>query len=238
MPRAMARRASLALLALALLTGFALIALPSGRAALGDAVAWMRAAGAAGQALAAAAVVVGIPLGIPTLWFCALLGYLYGFSAGLPVSLIASFMGATLAFTLARWLLRAEVLRLIAGRPRWRAVVDAVGEGGAPMVALLRIAGPHNMLNLALAASPLTWRQFAAGTFLGSIPSVTVATFGGALAPDAAALWQARAELGPAQIALLAAGAVALAVAGWILVRATRRALARAEAGRESGRPA
>jgi uncharacterized membrane protein YdjX (TVP38/TMEM64 family) len=91
------------------------------------------------------------------------------------------------------------------------------------------------MLNLTLAASPLSARQFAAGSILGSIPSVAIATAGGALAPDAAALWQARAELGRAQIALLAGGAIALAVAGWIMVRATRRALARAEASREGG---
>lgn len=234
---ALARRASLALLALALISAFAMIALPSGRAALGDAVAWLRSAGAGGQALAVGAVVVGIPLGIPTLWLCALLGYLHGFSAGLPTALGAAFMGSMVAFTLARWILRDLVMRLVAGRPRWRAVVDAVGDGGAPMVALLRIAGPHNMLNLTLAASPLSARQFAAGTFIGSIPSVTIATAGGALAPTASALWQARAQLGPAQIALLVAGAIALAAAGWIMVRATRRALARAEAARE-GRPA
>src|SRR5262245_9281988 len=145
---ALGRRAMLALLGLVIVGAFVIVSVPAGRDALASGVTWLRAAGAAGQALAVAAVVVGIPLGIPTLWFAALLGYVYGLSGGLPTTLAAIFTGAMLAFALVRRLFRAEVERLIVRRGRWRAVVDAVGDGGIPMVALLRIAGPHNMLNL------------------------------------------------------------------------------------------
>jgi uncharacterized membrane protein YdjX (TVP38/TMEM64 family)/anti-sigma factor ChrR (cupin superfamily) len=227
MPQALrGRGVLLALLAMTLVAAFALVTSPAGRAMLGDAVAWLRAAGGAGRLVAVAAVVVGIPLCIPTLWLAALVGYLYGPAAGLPIAIAAVLAGAVLAFALGRTLVREPVRRMVARRRRWRAVVQAVGDGGVKLVVLLRLAGPHNLLNLALAASPLTVRQFAAGTLIGSLPSVALAALGGAVAGDAASLWRARGDLGAAWLVTLVAGAVALVLAVALMVRATRRALA------------
>jgi uncharacterized membrane protein YdjX (TVP38/TMEM64 family) len=235
LPAVTARRALLAALALVVTCAFTAVALPSGRAALADGVAWLRAAGGLGQVVAVAAVVVLIPLGVPTLWLAALVGYVHGASAGLPTSILAVFLGANLAFAIARWLLRDEVDALVARRRRWRAAVDAVTEGGVRLVVLLRLAGPHNLLNVALAGSSLSQRQFAAGTFVGSLPSVSLATLGGALAPDAASLWQARDQLGAAWIVMLVVGAAALLLAVAVMLRATRRALARGVAAAPTG---
>ena len=221
------RRALIAALAAVAIGALVIVALPQGRMLLVDAVAWLRAAGAAGQAIAVAAVMVAIPLGAPTLWLSALLGYLFGVAAGWPIALAAVLGGAMLAFALARWLLRDEVLRLVARRPRWRAVIDAVGDEGVRLIVLLRLAGPHNLLNVALAASPVTLRQFTLGTFVGMIPSVSLSALGGALAPDAASLWKARQQVGAAWIILVAVGGVALLAALIAMVRATRRAMSR-----------
>ena len=95
---------------------------------------------------------------------------------------------------------------------------------------LLRLAGPHNILNVTLAAAPVTTRQFALGTFVGMLPSVSLAAVGGALAPDAASLWKSREQLGSAWIVVVVCGAIALLVAVVAMVRATRRALARSGA--------
>lgn len=228
---AVARRVSLVVLGLVVVGALVLVALPGGREAVGDAVGWLRASGASGRAVAVGLVLVGIPLGIPTLWFAALIGYLYG-AAGLAIALPAVVAGATLAFLVARFLLAEDVARLLARRRRFRAVAEGVGDGGARLVALLRLAGPHNLLNLVLAASPLTVGAFALGTAVGSVPSVALATLGGALAPDAAALWNARAALGSswmAAAAVAAAGAIALAAAFYVTWRATQRALQRLE---------
>lgn len=224
------RRLLIAAVGLLIAAAMVLLALPAGRALLVDGVGWLRGAGAAGRAAAIGLAVVGIPLGVPTLWFAALIGYLYGLPVALALALAAVLAGASVAFALARWLLRDEVRALVAGRPRWRAVVEAVGDEGARLVVLLRLAGPHNLLNLVLAASTLRARDFLLGTLAGSIPSVALATAGGALAPDAGSLWQAREQLGWGWLVLVAAGAIALAVATWMTVRATRRALARIEA--------
>jgi uncharacterized membrane protein YdjX (TVP38/TMEM64 family) len=220
------RRVVLAALGLVVAAAAAMAALPQGRSLLAQGVALLGAAGAGGRAAGVALVVVGIPMGVPTLWLAALVGFLYGPALGLPVALVAVWLGAMAAFTLARWLLCEQVERLIARRRRWRAVVDSVGDGGIRLVVLLRLAGPHNVLNFALAASPITWRQFAAGTFIGSLPSVALAALGGALARDASSLWRARDQLGGAWLVLVVAGAGALILAVALMVRATRRALA------------
>ncbi|HWM84596.1 MAG TPA: cupin domain-containing protein [Kofleriaceae bacterium] len=227
MPAATGRRLLLAGLCLAVAAALAMAATQSGRELLSAAVAWLGGAGPWGRVVAVAAVLVGIPLGVPTLWLAALIGYLFGVAAGVPVALVAVSTGAVLAFSLARWLVLDRVRALVARRPRWRAIADAVGEGGVKLVVLLRLAGPHNVLNVALAASPLTLKQFAAGTAIGSAPSVGLAALGGALGRDAASLWQAREQLGAAWLVMVAAGAVALVVAVALMLRATRRALAR-----------
>lgn len=223
------RRILLVALGLLIAGALLLLALPDGRQFLVDAVGWLRGAGAAGRAAAVGLAVVGIPLGIPTLWFAALIGYLYGLPVALALSIAAVLAGATVGFAVARWLLRDEVRALISGRPRWRAVVQAVGDEGVRLVVLLRLAGPHNLLNLVLATSTLRARDFVLGTLIGSIPSVTLATAGGALAPDAGSLWQARERLGWGWLLLVGLGVAALVAAIWITVRATRRALARIE---------
>ena len=223
------RRFLLVALALMIVSVLVLLALPAGRALLGDAVRWLRDAGAAGRAVAIGVALVAIPLGVPTLWLAALIGYLYGLPVGLPLAVAAVVSGAIVAFAIARWLLRDEVQALVARRPRWRAVVEAVGDEGVRLVILLRLAGPHNLLNLVLAASTVRARDFALGTLIGAIPSIGVATAGGALAPDAGSLWQARQQLGWAWVVLVVLGAAALIAAIWMTVRATRRALARIE---------
>jgi uncharacterized membrane protein YdjX (TVP38/TMEM64 family) len=227
MPAQTGRRAPVIAVLVIVAAALAAAASPTGRDALSSAVAWMRGSGALGCAVAIAAAVVGIPLGLPMLWFCALIGYLYGPVAGPPIAVAAALAGACAAFGLARALFRARVERFVAGRPRWRAVVLALGDGGPRLVVLLRLAGPHNLLNLVLAASPLTAAQFAVGTVLGSLPSVLLGSLGGAAVHDPAALWRALDELGGASIAVVVVGAVALTFAAVVLVRSTRRALAR-----------
>jgi uncharacterized membrane protein YdjX (TVP38/TMEM64 family) len=227
-----ARRVLLVALGLVIVGALVLIATPSGRGFLQEAVAWLRGAGAVGRAAAIGLAMIGIPLGIPTLWFAALIGYLFGVAAGIPLALGAIVAGATIAFVIARWLLADEVAERVRNRPRWRAVVQAVGDEGVRLVILLRLAGPHNLLNLILAASTVRKRDFLIGTTIGAIPSVALAATGGALAPDAGSLWDARDRIGWAWIPVVAIGAVALIAAIWLTARATRRAMARASSSR------
>lgn len=221
------RRALLVGLVLVIAGGFAMIVHPAGRSALIDGIAWLRSAGAVGQVAAIGFVVVGIPLGLPTLWFAAIIGYLFGLAVGVPLAIATIPLGATAAFLVTRWLLYDEVRALLDRRPALRVTVDAVGDGGWRLVALLRIAGPHNLLNAVLAASPLTTRGFIAGTAIGGAPSLALASSGGALAPNAEALWQAGKSFGPIGIGLLVVGVAAFVFAIVLVRRSAKRALAR-----------
>jgi len=222
------RRVLLAALVLVIVSAFGMILHPRGREILIAGVSWLRAAGPSGQLIAITSVVIGIPLGLPTLWFGAMIGYLFGIAAGIPLALVALPLGATAAFVLTRWLLFDEVRDVVSKRPALRATVAAVGEGGWRLVALLRVAGPHNLLNVILAASPISTRGFVAGTALGGAPSFALAATGGALAPDAAALWQAGKSVGAAGVAVIAVGAMTFVMAIVLVRRSAKRALARA----------
>ncbi len=221
------RRLLLVLFVLLLGVGLTTVSIPAGRSAIAEGVEWLRAAGPTGQAAALGLIAIGVPIGVPALFFGALLGYLYGIWVGLALALTAIPIAAIGTFAMSRWLFREEVAALVQRRPRWRALMAGVGHGGARVVILLRLAGPHNVLNLGLAATPLSFRSFALGTFIGSAPSLAVATLGGALAPDAAALWENRASLAPATTALLATGAVCFVLAVLLVRRAARSALDR-----------
>jgi uncharacterized membrane protein YdjX (TVP38/TMEM64 family) len=236
------RRGLLVLVAAVVVGALVFVALPQGRALLGQGVDWLRGSGVTGQLVALGLVLVGIPLGLPTLWMSALLGYLYGAAVGVTLAVPATTIGATLAFLLARGLLREEAAGFVAKRPRAQALIAAVGEGGARLVILLRLIGPHNLLNLSLAASPLRVRDFVVGTALGSAPTVCLAVVGGALAPNAAALWDARDRVWGWFLLVVAVGGAGMIAAIVMVRRATQRALARhlaaaLAAGRAAPRP-
>ena len=221
------RRLLLLVFVLLLGVGLTTVSVPAGRTALSEAVEWMRAAGPVGRAAALGLVAVGVPLGLPAIFLAALLGYLYGALVGLALSLTTIPLAATGTFALARLLFHDEVASLVERRPRWRSMLRGVGPGDTRVVILLRLAGPHNVLNLGLAATPLSARSFALGTAIGAAPSLALATIGGALAPDAAALWHDRASLAPASIALIVVGAAAFVIGVLLVRRAAKRALAR-----------
>jgi uncharacterized membrane protein YdjX (TVP38/TMEM64 family) len=223
------RRSLLVIVLTAIAGAMLMVALPAGRTILGDWVTWLRDAGALGKLVAMALVVFGIPFGLPVIWLAALIGYLYGMG-GLGISLPASLVGATLAFLLSRWLLAEDIKAMVAKRPKWRALADAVEYGGWRLVALLRLWAPHNILNLVLGASRVPTRAFVGGTAIGFLPTLGLATVGGALAPNAQELWRALEQLGPWSIVLVGVGVAGFIGAIWWVKLRVKRELDRIQA--------
>jgi uncharacterized membrane protein YdjX (TVP38/TMEM64 family) len=221
------RRALLCVVVLAILGTLVFVITPGGRALLGEGVGWVRAAGMTGKVLAVGLVIVGIPFGLPSLWLAALMGYVFGSALGLLLGIPAVLGGATLAFLVARALFAEDVERLILRRPKWAAINEAVGVGGWKLIALLRLWAPHNMLNLALAATPVRLKDFVIGTLIGSLPNIGLAVLGGSLAPDAAALWSSIQALGGWAVVIVVLGVAGIVGAIWFIRRAAKRAMAR-----------
>jgi uncharacterized membrane protein YdjX (TVP38/TMEM64 family) len=109
-------------------------------------------------------------------------GLLFGTALGTPVSIIAATLGATLAFSLARWLAHDAVTELQG--PRLAALRAWVGRRGFVSVLYARIAPgiPYNLVNYAAGLSPVRLRAFAAATALGCAPRAFAYTaLGGSL---------------------------------------------------------
>ena len=97
-------------------------------------------------------------------------GLLFGTALGTPISMVSATLGATLAFSLARWLAHDAVEELQG--PRLRALREWVGRRGFLSVLYARIAPgiPYSLINYAAGLSPVALRAFVAATALGCAP--------------------------------------------------------------------
>jgi uncharacterized membrane protein YdjX (TVP38/TMEM64 family) len=97
-------------------------------------------------------------------------GLLFGTALGTPVSIAAATLGATLAFSLSRWIAHDAVEELQG--PRLRALREWVGRRGFVSVLYARIAPgiPYNLVNYAAGLSPVALRAFVLATAIGCAP--------------------------------------------------------------------
>lgn len=121
-------------------------------------------------------------------------GLVFGTALGFPLSLISAVLGASLAFSIARWWAHDAVVE-IAG-PRVQAFREFVGRRGFLAVLYARLAPgvPYNGVNYAAGLTPVALPVFAAATAVGAAPRAFAYTaLGGQL--DDLGSWQAIAAL-------------------------------------------
>jgi uncharacterized membrane protein YdjX (TVP38/TMEM64 family) len=142
-------------------------------------------------------------------------GLLFGTALGTPVSIAAATLGATVAFSIARWWGHDAVVAL-AG-PRLAALRAWLGRRGFLTVLYARIAPgvPYTLVNYAAGLTPIALRSFVPATALGVAPRAFAYTaLGGSLG-----------DLGSPQALAAVAVLVAMAVTGLLLAaRDVRRA--------------
>lgn len=100
-------------------------------------------------------------------------GALYGFWVGLLVSWVATSTGQSLAFLLGRYLFRQPVKTYLHQTwPNFPAIDTAIKKEGWKLVCLLRLSPvlPYNILNYALALTPVSFWVFTAASALATIP--------------------------------------------------------------------
>lgn len=139
---------------------------------------WAEAQGSTGWfvfiVIYAIATVVSFPASILTI----AAGVAWGLK-GFPIVLVGATIGATLAFLVARYILRSKVQKSIENKPRLKAVERAVSEEGWKIVGLMRLSP----------AIPFTLQNFFFGTTsVGAIP-YTLATFFGIMPGTLLYLW-------------------------------------------------
>ncbi|HYN41092.1 MAG TPA: TVP38/TMEM64 family protein [Thermoanaerobaculia bacterium] len=219
--------------ALALLGGlFALFRfLPVG-VWIDDFKAWVAGQGALGVVVFALAYVgVSLVPGGPAAVMTLAGGAVFGFWKGTIVISIASTCGATLAFLLARTVLRERAGRLAASSPRFAGLNRAIEKEGGKIVALVRLSPlfPFTVVNYLFGLTPVRPLSYVLASWLAMLPGTAAYVYFGAALGDAAS------GADPVQKAIKISLGVAAIVATVLIARFAAKAIRAAgvEAGEE-----
>jgi uncharacterized membrane protein YdjX (TVP38/TMEM64 family) len=109
-------------------------------------------------------------------------GLLFGTALGTPISIIAATLGATLAFSLSRWIAHDAVEEV--APPRVQRLRTWIGERGFLAVLYARIVPgiPYSLVNYAAGLTPIRLSAFVAATAIGCAPRAFAYTaLGGSL---------------------------------------------------------
>ena len=101
-------------------------------------------------------------------------GALFGFIGGTIVVAIGATLAATIAFFLARTVLRKRVEKWVARNPKFAAVDRAIAREGPKIVVLVRLAAvfPFLFMNYAFGLTGIRPLQYIVATFIGILPGV------------------------------------------------------------------
>ena len=151
-------------------------------------------------------------------------GALFGVVKGTVVVSLASTTTAALAFLLARTLLRSRVEQLARRSRAFRAVDEAIEEGGWKVVGLLRLSPvvPFNALNYLLGLTAVPFVPAVLVSWIAMLPATVLFVYFGAIGRDVAS-GSART---PAEWALLGVGLAATLAVTVALTRLARGRLA------------
>ncbi len=150
-------------------------------------------------------------------------GALFGVIGGSIVVLIGATLTATIAFVLARTVLRGRIETIVAKRPKFRAIDRAIAREGPKIVVLVRLAAvfPFLFVNYAFGLTGIRTLPYVLSTFIGILPGTVAFVYLGAA--GAAAATQNKAKTIFTVIGVIMAFAVSIFVAR-IANRAVKRA--------------
>ncbi len=150
-------------------------------------------------------------------------GALFGVIGGSIVVLIGATLTATIAFVLARTVLRGRIETIVAKRPKFRAIDRAIAREGPKIVVLVRLAAvfPFLFVNYAFGLTGIRTLPYVLSTFIGILPGTVAFVYLGAA--GAAAATQNKAKTIFTVIGVILAFAVSIFVAR-IANRAVKRA--------------
>jgi len=155
-------------------------------------------------------------------------GAIFGLTQGIFLVFTGAVIGSSLAFCLARWLVRERVRHWLSKDQRMLAVGQAVSGQGLIMILLLRLSPviPYNMVNYALGLTHVKYREFLIGS-LGMLPGTFFYTYSGKVVGDVAAVASGVAvPRGPAYYTFLLIGLIATGAMLVLLTRLSRKVLA------------
>jgi len=157
-------------------------------------------------------------------------GAVFGLVWGVAAVLVGSTTGAALAFLIGRYLARDTVEQRLGQYPKFRAVDQAVSEGGWKIVALLRLspAVPFNLQNYLYGLTAIRFWPCVIASGFAMLPGIFMYVYlGYAGRASVAAAAGEGAGRSPLQWAMLAVGLLATIVVTVYITKLARRAIAR-----------
>lgn len=143
---------------------------------------WVQGQGAIGFVLYVVVYAICCVFLVPALALTLGAGAIFGVVAGSLVNLAGATIGATLAFVLARTVLRKRVERTTADNVKFRALDRAITREGTKILWLVRLSGfpPFTWVNYAFGLTGIRLLPYVVITFLGIIPGTIAFTYAGA----------------------------------------------------------
>jgi uncharacterized membrane protein YdjX (TVP38/TMEM64 family) len=147
---------------------------------------WMAEFGAFGFLLFAAVYIVAAVVMAPAAPLSMAAGVAFQ-AWGFPLVIVSATIGASLAFFIARYLMRNRVSDLVKDRPKLRAVSQAVTAEGWKIVMLLRLSPlvPFNLQNYFFGVTEIKFWHYVAATLIGIIPGTALSVYLGAIGQTA-----------------------------------------------------
>jgi uncharacterized membrane protein YdjX (TVP38/TMEM64 family) len=211
--------------ALALITLSILSAVLPVREWIREFIGWVQQLGPAGVVVFIVAYAIATVLFLPGWIFTVSAGLIYGVIGGTLVALTGALIGASLAFLVARYLLRKNIEQMTKRDPRFAAIDQAIGRNGWKIVGLLRLSPliPFNLSNYFYGITAISFASYFVVSALGMIPGTLLYAYLGAIG-------QAGISGGPAhhskwQYVFLAVGLIATIAVTILVSRIARKAL-------------
>jgi len=154
-------------------------------------------------------------------------GFTFGVPKGSTYVIIATTLGATLAFLIARHLFGQRVSRFVWSRSKLNALNQEFSRQGWKIVLLTRLVPffPFKLSNYLFGLMQISLGDFVCGVLFGIIPITVHNVYIGSLAADLATLGYRNQSRSPLQWTMYAMGLVAAVCAVVYLRRLARRAL-------------
>lgn len=194
---------------------------------LAEALRWIENQGVTGIAvyliLYVSACVLFAPGSVLTLGA----GAVYGLLKGFVIVSVASTLGATLAFLVGRYIARDWIAQKVEGKPRFKAIDEAVGKEGWKIVGLTRLSPvfPFNLLNYAYGLTRVSLRDYVIASWIGMMPGTVMYVYIGSLAGSLATLGAEGRTRTAAEWILYGVGLLATVVVTVFVTRIAKRAL-------------
>src|SRR3954471_4586471 len=186
---------------------------------------YVRGLGALGYVVYIAVYAICVASFIPASILTLGAGAIFGFVGGTIVVIIGATIGATLAFLLARTVMRKRIEKMTASNAKFRALDRAIASEGMKIVFLVRLAVvfPFTYSNYAFGLTAIPLWRYVLATFLGIIPATAAFVFASSAATKAATTSTSSIT----KVIYIAGGVIAIIVSvliGRMATKAIRRA--------------